>query len=154
VEVKIYVGQCARTNIIGIERMPVTTLLDYFEYQNLNLANCKIPDGYQAKGWSEENDLLVEKWKPYYYRQKLGELKTGSLYKGVRVKLIESAQNKIEAKQISDRDRGMLRGSNLCRFSSPLVAFIPLLLLAPAWHVGQTSNEEAKAALADIALLK
>jgi hypothetical protein len=69
-----------------------------FEYQNLNLANYEIPDGYQAKGWSAENDLLVEKWEPYYYRQKLGELRTGDLFKGVRVKLIESAQNKSEAK--------------------------------------------------------
>ena len=48
----------------------------------LNLANYEIPDGYQAKGWSEENDLLVEKWELYYYRQKLGGLKTGDLYKG------------------------------------------------------------------------
>src|SRR5438105_2276742 len=47
------------------------------DYHKLNLADYELPDGYEAKGWSEQNELLVQKWEPYYYRQKLGELKTG-----------------------------------------------------------------------------
>jgi hypothetical protein len=63
-------------------------------YQDLDLTDYELPDGYMAKGWSSQNDLLVEKWEPYYYRQKLGELKTGEVFQGVKVKLLESANSK------------------------------------------------------------
>ena len=35
--------------------------------------------------------LIVEKWEPYYYRQKLGELKDGDVFNGVKVKMVKSA---------------------------------------------------------------
>ncbi|MGH9751466.1 MAG: hypothetical protein ACREA2_01675 [Blastocatellia bacterium] len=57
---------------------------------NHNLANYELPDGYQANGWTADNELIVEKWEPYYYREKLGELKTGDTFNGVKVKLVES----------------------------------------------------------------
>jgi hypothetical protein len=57
---------------------------------NPNLVNYELPDGYQADGWTADNELIVEKWEPYYYRQKLGELKAGDTFKGVKVKLVES----------------------------------------------------------------
>jgi hypothetical protein len=59
------------------------------EYQNVNLAKYELPDGYEGIGWSKENDLLVSKWEPYYYRTKLGELNTGDTFNGVKVKLVE-----------------------------------------------------------------
>ena len=55
-----------------------------------NLVNYELPDGYKANGWTADNELIVEKWEPYYYRQKLGELKTGDTFNGVKVKLVES----------------------------------------------------------------
>jgi len=50
---------------------------------NPNLFNYELPDGYQANGWTADNELIVEKWEPYYYRQKLGELKDGDVFNGV-----------------------------------------------------------------------
>ena len=58
---------------------------------NPNLVNYELPDGYQANGWTAGNELIVEKWEPYYYRKKLGELKTGDTVNGVKVKLVKSA---------------------------------------------------------------
>ena len=60
-------------------------------YSNLNLEKFELPDGYEAKGWSEQNELLVEKFEPYYYRQKLGDLKTGDTFNGVEVRLLEAS---------------------------------------------------------------
>jgi hypothetical protein len=56
----------------------------------------ELPDGFRAKGWSNQNELLVEKWEPYYYRQKLGDLKTGDTFNGVTVNLIEPGGHKAE----------------------------------------------------------
>jgi len=58
---------------------------------NPNLVNYELPDGYQADGWTADNELIVKKWEPYYYREKLGELRTGDAFNGVKVKLVESA---------------------------------------------------------------
>jgi len=58
---------------------------------NPNLVNYELPDGYQANGWTADNELIVKKWEPYYYREKLGELRTGDTFDGVKVKLVESA---------------------------------------------------------------
>ncbi len=63
-------------------------------YQNLDLTDYELPDGYMTKGWSEQNEVLVEKWEPYYYRQKLGDLKTGDIFQGVKVRLIETPTQK------------------------------------------------------------
>jgi len=58
---------------------------------NPNLFNHELPDGYQANGWTADNELIVEKWEPYYYRERLGELKDGDIFNGVKVKLVKSA---------------------------------------------------------------
>jgi len=63
-------------------------------YQDIDLTEYELPDGYMTKGWSEQNEILVEKWELYYYRQKLGELKTGDIFQGVKVKLIETPNSK------------------------------------------------------------
>ena len=51
----------------------------------LNLANTKIPDGYKIKGWSENNELILEKWEPYYYKDMEVNYKTGSEFYGIRL---------------------------------------------------------------------
>lgn len=72
------------------------------EYRNLNLVDYEIPDGYKTAGWSGDGELLVEKWEPYYYRQKLGELKTGDVFKGVKVRLLEKSE--IEARELQNKN--------------------------------------------------
>ena len=66
------------------------------EYRDLNLVDYEIPDGYKTVGWSNEGESLVIKWEPYYYRQKLGELNTGDVFKGVKVRLVQ--KNEVEEK--------------------------------------------------------
>jgi len=65
-----------------------------YSYNDLNLIDYELPDGYLTKGWSEQNELLVERWEPYYYREKIVELKTGDLFQGVRIKLVEPLNSK------------------------------------------------------------
>ena len=56
---------------------------------NPNLVNYELPDGYQTIGWTVDNELKVEKWEPYYRRQKLGELKDGDIFDGVKIKIVK-----------------------------------------------------------------
>lgn len=63
------------------------------DFQTLNLSPYELPDGYMAAGWSDEGELLVKKWEPYYYRQKFGELATGNFFKGVKVQLVEAEES-------------------------------------------------------------
>jgi len=55
---------------------------------NPNLVSYELPDGYQTIGWTVDNELKVEKWEPYYHRRKLGELKDGDIFDGVKVKIV------------------------------------------------------------------
>jgi hypothetical protein len=48
-----------------------------------------MPDGYKANGWTADDELIVEKWEPYYYRQRLGELKDGDIFNVVKVKMVK-----------------------------------------------------------------
>ena len=45
----------------------------------------KIPDGYKIKGWTENNELELIKWEPYYYKDDYVDLKTGSEFKGIKL---------------------------------------------------------------------
>jgi hypothetical protein len=56
---------------------------------NPNLVKYELPDGYQANGWTGDNELIVEKWEPYYYRQKLSELKDGDIFNGLKIKIVK-----------------------------------------------------------------
>ena len=47
-----------------------------------------IPDGFKIKGWTKENELILEKWKPYYEIKKT-ELKSGIELNGVKITLVE-----------------------------------------------------------------
>jgi len=56
------------------------------EKQNkLNLKKYILPDGYKAIGWTEQNEAIVEKWEPYYYKSKNVTLTSGDIFKGVRI---------------------------------------------------------------------
>jgi hypothetical protein len=50
-----------------------------------NLADTKIPDGYKITGWSKDNELILEKWEPYYFKDEDIEFKTGSEFNGIRL---------------------------------------------------------------------
>ncbi|MGB7068844.1 MAG: hypothetical protein WBD22_05070 [Pyrinomonadaceae bacterium] len=56
----------------------------------LDLARFKLPDAYRAEGWTNESDLQVSKWNPYYYLQDFRELHDGDFFNGVKVKLVEN----------------------------------------------------------------
>lgn len=81
-------------------------LFKYFEYQfdtgafgysrvfwsvidadskNPDLAKSLIPDGYKIKGWSENSELILEKWEPYYYKSEEVELSSGMEFLGVKI---------------------------------------------------------------------
>lgn len=53
----------------------------------LNLKEYKLPDGYKIVGWTKENELKIEEWEPYYYKDEEVELKDGSIFKNVKLKI-------------------------------------------------------------------
>jgi len=69
------------------------------DYQNINLADYKIPDRYIAEDWSEGGELLIKKWEPYYYPDEYVDLKTEDELYGVRIRLItEGSKQKVSEK--------------------------------------------------------
>ena len=46
-----------------------------------------IPDGYKALSWTNKNEVLIEKWVPYYYKDQEIDLKTGDVLSGVLIKI-------------------------------------------------------------------
>lgn len=59
-----------------------------YQYHDLDLRSFELPDGYKGIGWSDNNELLAEEWKPYYHIERDYELSDGDFYKGVHVKII------------------------------------------------------------------
>lgn len=53
----------------------------------LNLKEYNLPDGYRIIGWAGLNELQIEKWKPYYHIEEEVELKDGSIFKNVKLRL-------------------------------------------------------------------
>ncbi len=51
------------------------------------LENGLLPDGYRILKWSDNSELLIEKWTPYYYMDKKVGLKSGELINGVQLLL-------------------------------------------------------------------
>jgi hypothetical protein len=43
----------------------------------LDLTKGLLPDGYKIVGWTSSNQLVIEKWTPYYYKSDSVELKSG-----------------------------------------------------------------------------
>ncbi|MEZ4757746.1 MAG: hypothetical protein R2817_13030 [Flavobacteriales bacterium] len=53
----------------------------------VELENGLLPDGYKAIEWTDDNELLIEKWDPYYYKDEEVELTDNSTINEVKVKL-------------------------------------------------------------------
>ncbi|MFA7327657.1 MAG: hypothetical protein WC121_13390 [Candidatus Kapaibacterium sp.] len=46
-----------------------------------------LPDGYKAIEWTDDNELIIEKWEPYYYKDKEVELTDRNTINNVKIKL-------------------------------------------------------------------
>jgi len=57
----------------------------------INLDSGILPDGYKATGWTDSNQVIIEKWKPNYEIEKIIELNTGNVFKGIPIKIIEES---------------------------------------------------------------
>jgi hypothetical protein len=57
------------------------------EYGDLNLSLFELPDGYKGVGWTNKNELIIEKWEPYYKVERAFELNDSDFYNGVRIKI-------------------------------------------------------------------
>ncbi len=66
------------------------------KFQDYNLVEYELPDGYKTEGWTNENEIMISKWKPYYYIEEKVDIKTGDLFNGVKVKLVENSDDKKE----------------------------------------------------------
>ena len=61
------------------------------KFQDVNLADFELPDGYKISGWDEESgDLIVKKWEPYYDRKEYVDLSTGNILHGVHIRVVPS----------------------------------------------------------------
>jgi hypothetical protein len=47
-----------------------------------------IPDGFKIVGWTGDNELILEKWEPYYEINRT-KLKNGTEFNGVKITLAE-----------------------------------------------------------------
>jgi hypothetical protein len=57
------------------------------DQEKFNLEEYLLPDGYKARGWTKENNALIEKWKPYYYKSEKVDLKSGDKFNGVTIQI-------------------------------------------------------------------
>lgn len=61
------------------------------KFEDVNLADFELPDGYKISGWDEENgDLLVIKWEPYYDQEEYVDLSTENTLHGVHIRVVPS----------------------------------------------------------------
>lgn len=54
-----------------------------------NLENGILPNGYKVIGWTENNELILEKWAPYYDSQPKYILENKSKHKGIKINIVE-----------------------------------------------------------------
>jgi len=62
---------------------------NYIVYERLDLSDYLLPEGYMGIGWSKDNELVIEEWRPYYYMGRNRNLKNGDIFKGVKIKLYQ-----------------------------------------------------------------
>lgn len=55
--------------------------------EDINLKDFNLPDGYRIIGWTHQNELKIEKWEPYYKKDKEVELTNGFSFKNVKLKI-------------------------------------------------------------------
>ena len=72
---KKFFQYCFDIGALGYTRVfwAVTPIRD----TSLDLSKGLLPDGYKIIGWTDSNQLLIEKWTPYYYKSDSVELKSG-----------------------------------------------------------------------------
>lgn len=46
-----------------------------------------LPDGYKALTWTNENELLIEKWEPYYFKDEEIEITDHSTINEIKIRL-------------------------------------------------------------------
>jgi hypothetical protein len=52
---------------------------------NTELEKFIIPDGYKINGWTESNELELEKWEPYYFKENFKEMENGDSLHVVKI---------------------------------------------------------------------
>ena len=57
------------------------------ENKKLNLGDFLLPDGYKAIAWTDANEAVIEKWEPYYYKDKEVDLKSGDIFNEVKIRV-------------------------------------------------------------------
>ena len=57
------------------------------ENGKLNHGDYLLPDGYKALSWTGDNEALIEKWEPYYYKDEEVDLKTGDTFNDVKIRV-------------------------------------------------------------------
>lgn len=73
------------TGALGYSRVFWAIIPSTVDTTKLNLTKFLLPDGYKAKNWLSTGEAAVEKWEPYYYKDKEVDLKTGDVYLGVKL---------------------------------------------------------------------
>jgi hypothetical protein len=63
------------------------------EINEIDLDYGILPDGYKATGWTDSNQVIIEKWKPHYGIKKEIELNTGDVFNGIPIKIIEESRS-------------------------------------------------------------
>lgn len=66
-----------------------------------NLEQGIIPDGYQIKGWMNNNQLILQKWEPYYYMDSQYELDSKSNFNGVEI-IIEEKKKILKSQELPE----------------------------------------------------
>jgi len=76
-------------------------------YEQINLVDYELPDGYMAEGWGSDGKLLVSKWIPYYFAkgEKVKvELHFGDVYKGRTIEIVEHHLQQSENRRRHEKD--------------------------------------------------
>ncbi|MFV1884512.1 MAG: hypothetical protein ACMZ7B_08495 [Balneola sp.] len=76
------------TGVFGYSRV-FWSVIDSTD-STVNLAEYKIPDGYKIAGWSSNNEIELEKWDPYYYKDEEIEYSSGDTFKGITIKIVSN----------------------------------------------------------------
>jgi hypothetical protein len=61
--------------------------------ENLNgtdLTKFELPDGYRAEGWTDDGELEISKWKPYYGIRDSRDVNEGDLFNGIKVRIVKN----------------------------------------------------------------
>lgn len=72
------------TGALGYSRIFWAVLPHQFD-EKKEMNDFILPDGYKAVRWSDKSELILEKWEPYYYKDKKVDLVTGDRWNTIKV---------------------------------------------------------------------